>query len=402
MMRSSIAVLAVLVCAFVFAAGCGDAMGASTDWPHWRGPNSDGISSESGWSTSWPQDGPKVLWKKTIGKGFSSIAVADGRAYTIGNINNTDHVWCFDAATGKELWKHTYRCKVGGHPGPRATPTVDGTSVYTLSREGHLFCFDAGTGKINWEKNVGRGLGITVPGWGFAGSPVVEGELLIINVGKAGLALNKKSGDVIWKTGSEKAGFSTPSIYESKGKRCIAVFAAKGAVGLSMSGKTLWEYPWKTKYDVNAVTPIVFDGKVFISSDYGTGCALLDISGSEPKEIWRNRRMKNHFNNCILWKGYLYGVDSSRLKCLDVKTGDEKWSWSNSGKGSLMLADGKLIVLSDKGVLSVAPATPEGFKPIASAKVLGGLCWTTPVLSGDRIYCRNREGDLVCLDVSGK
>ena len=395
--RRFIVLLVVSVCTIQIGTVLAD------DWPQWRGANSDGVSAESGWSTQWPRTGPKVLWKKAVGKGYSAVSVSDGRAYTMGNVSNVDNVYCFDAATGKVIWQQSYNCSASNQfHGTRATPTVDGPFVYTHSREGHVYCFDAKTGKVIWKKNLADELGAKVPKWGLAASPVVEGDVLIINIGTAGTALDKLSGEVLWTTGTEVAGYSTPYVYEDNGKKRVAVFAAKKIMGLDFStGKTLWEFPWTTKYGVNATTPIVFDEKVFISSGYDFGCVMLDISKSKPKILWKHTNMRNHFNSSVLWEGHIYGFDEKMLKCLDAGTGKVLWAQGGMGKGSLMIADGKMVIMGEDGTLAVAPASPKGYKAQASAKVLDGVCWTVPVLSGGRIYCRNDQGHLVCLDVSG-
>jgi outer membrane protein assembly factor BamB len=171
------------------------------------------------------------------------------------------------------------------------------------------------------------------------------------------------------------------------------------------NGNELWSYPWKTSHDVNAADPIVQDDFVFISSGYNHGAALLRIANGKPERIWENKQMRNQHNNSVLLDGALYGIDgdnNSDLKCLEFKTGDVKWAQKGLGKGALMAADGKLIVLSEKGELVIAAADPSAFKPLARWQVLGGRCWTAPVLSHGRIYCRNAAGDLVCVDVSGK
>lgn len=185
---------------------CAGLTGSANDWPRWRGPDSNGVSTEKGWTIDWPKEGPRQLWKASVGIGFSSVAVAQGRLFTLGNREGTDVVYCFDAATGRELWKHSYPCPIDAkyyEGGPGATPTVDGDRVFTLSKRGHLFCFDAGTGRIVWKKNLMEELGVTKPEWGFAGSPLVEGNLLILNVGGAGTAIRQSRGtrDVEFRNG---------------------------------------------------------------------------------------------------------------------------------------------------------------------------------------------------------
>ena len=186
----------------------------------------------------------------------------------------------------------------------------------------------------------------------------------------------------------------------------MAIFASRELVGLIASnGKVIWTLPWKTSYDVNAADPIVTGNTIFISSGYNKGCALLKMGADSVSEIWRNKNMRNHFNSCVLWQGYIYGLDDGsgkELRCLDFKTGQVQWGQTGFGKGSLILADGKLIILSERGKLVTAPASPEGFKELSSAQILSGKCWTSPVLANGRIYARNADGRLVCVDVSGK
>lgn len=382
----------------------------ANDWPHWRGPTYDGISTESGWSTSWPQEGPKRVWKANVGIGYSSVSVSKGRLFTMGNTADVDHVYCLDANTGKEFWNHSYPC-VAKDPnefhGPRCTPTVDGDRVYSVSRDGQLFCLEVASGKVIWSKKFKDDYQGKQPTWGYAGSPLVEGNLLIFEPGGPGaslVAVDKTNGKLVWQAGDDPAAYSSPVPFTLNGQRCVAMFNAAALVGRSISdGKELWRFPWKTEYDVTVATPIINGDRAFISSDYGSGCALVQFGNPPAKAVWRNKNMKNHVDSCILWQGYIYGFDqTSMLRCLDAKTGEVKWSQRGMGKGSLMLADGKLLVYSQRGRLAVAEPSPAGFKELTGAQILeGDNTWAPPVLANGKIYCRALQ-DLVCLDVSGK
>lgn len=399
---SIIAVL--LVCAFSSTI-------SAEDWPQWRGPNRNGISNEKQWSSTWPADGPKQLWRTSVGTGYSSVAVSNGRVYTVGNKDKTDTIYCLNAVTGAEIWKHSYPCVAdgAGHPGPASTPTVDGEFVYTLSREGHLFCLDASSGKPIWSKHIVNDFSIKYPEWGYATSPLILDNMIIMDAGAA-LAVDKSNGNLIWKTRDygeswgikeHGGGYSSPYAFNLNGKQLLAVFNSSGLVNLDPgSGRELMLHPWKTAYNINGATPIVSDNRIFISSGYNVGCALLEISEDGLTTIWQNRNMRNRFASSVLWEGHLYGVDDNRLRCLDWKTGDLKWTQRGLGEGSLMLAGDKLIIMGDKGDLAIAEASPDSYKELARARVLSGLCWTVPVLSGGKIYCRNHEGELLCLDVS--
>jgi len=385
---------------------------SSYDWFQWRGPNRDGISIEKGWLTEWPQGGPKKLWTIQAGTGYSTVSVSNGRVFILGNKDNKDTVYCLNSDTGKVLWKHSYPCKAegNGHPGAASSPTVDGHKVYTLSREGHLFCLSTESGKVIWSKDI-KQLGAKVPEWGFSSSPLIMDNMMFIDAGIA-LALDKNNGDLIWKTKdygvahgikNPGGGYSSPVLFTLNGTKKLAIFNSSGLVIFNpKDGKELMLHPWKTSYNVNAATPVVSGDKIFISSGYGVGGALIQVSGAKPNVIWENKNMKNHFASCILWQGNLYGFDDSNLKCLDWQSGSEKWVQKGLGKGSLMMADGKLIILGEKGDLVIAEASPVAFKELARAKVLDGLCWTVPVLSNGKLYCKNHEGELICLDVKGK
>jgi len=381
----------------------------ATDWPQWRGPNRDGISTEKGWLSIWPEEGPEVLWKISVGTGYSAVSVSGGRVYTMGNSEKTDTVYCLDANTGDEIWKYSYPCeaKGGGHPGAGSTPTVDGKTVYTLSRDGDLFCLDADSGKVIWSKALQKDFNLKVPSWGFTCSPLVLDNLLILNVGPT-LAMNKATGELVRQSTDYGASYSSPIAFNLGSLRCLAVFPGLGLVVLNAeNGQELGQLPWKPNPSGNIPTPIASGDKVFISSGHNTGCALIQVSKDKLSVIWQNKNMSNHLSSCVLWKGHLYGIDGTAhvekvlsLVCLDFETGTVKWKHQGSRMVSLMLADGKLIIMGDKGDLVIAEASPDGFKEISHAKVLSGLCWTVPVLSGGKIYCRNHEGDLVCLDVS--
>lgn len=379
------------------------------DWPQWRGPRRDGTSREKGFIADWPKEGPRRLWTARVGVGYSSVSVAGGRLYTMGNVGDVDHVMCLDITNGKLAWDYKYPCPAAdpnGYPGPRCTPTVDGGLVFTVSRVGHLLCLNAATGALVWSRHLTNDFGGFLPTWGFSGSPLVEGEMLIVETGSAGravVALEKRTGRVVWANGNYLAAYSSPVAFDLARDRAVAVFSAVGLTGRAVSnGRILWHQPWTTSYSVNAATPIVLDDKIFISSGYGSGCALLQVTANSVRPVWSSKNMRNHMNSCVLWQGHLYGFDESQLRCLDVITGAVKWSTPAYGKGSLMLADGRLLLYGERGRLGLADATPAGFKETAGAQVIGGnSTWAPPVLSNGRIYCRSLA-ELICLDVSGK
>lgn len=374
------------------------------DWPNFRGQQRNGISAERGWVSAWPPSGPRKAWSAQLGEGFSSVSVAGGKLYTMGNRSGRDSIYCFDAVTGRPIWHFDYPCQAGDYGGPRCTPTVDGGNVYTLSREGLAICLNANSGRPAWQKNLAQLSGAQFPQWGFAGSPLVLGNTVLYNVGTAGVCLDKNSGKQLWLSGREQAGYSTPVPFGSGAKQGVAFFVGWGIVAVNpATGKPLWQHPWATNYGVNAADPIFAGDTVFISSGYNHGSALIRVGGPKTSVVWENRNIRNHFNSCVLVGGYLYGNDDGTLKCIEMSSGRERWSGERMGKGGLIAADGKLIVLTERGELFIAPASPDRFTKLARAQVLSGsMNWTQPALANGFIYCRSHDGELVCLDVRGR
>ena len=398
------------------AAGqAGGKEGGCCDWTRWRGPAGDGVSQETGWLGDWPGSGPEVVWKAEVGVGFSSMAVAAGRVYTMGNTGkkgkdaHQDIIWCLDANTGEELWRRAYPSELAAkyyEGGPGATPTVEGDRVYTLSKHGVAFCLEASSDKVVWTKDLCKTAGVELPTWALAGSPLIWGELVIYNAGSAGLALDKMTGDVAWKSGPKGASYATPKLFKLGEVEAIALFTGTSLTAVrAADGLALWSYPWKTSYDINAADPLFFatEGTVFISSGYGSGCALLEYNESGCKERWRNKEIRSHMGSSVAYEGYIYGFDGQvgegSLKCLSCQTGEQRWEQKGLGTGTLMLAEGKLIVLSEKGKLVIVKASAAGYEVLQEAQILEGKCWTQPVLSHGKVYARNAVGNMVCVDV---
>ncbi len=380
----------------------------AADWPQWRGPNRNGVSAES-IGTSWGANGPKVLWRASVGTGFSSISVSQRRAYTMGNTNNQDTVWCFDATNGKPLWRQTYAAQLGPQwyeGGPGSTPTVDNNRVFTISKWGDVFCFDAAKCTVLWQRDL-RQEGIRPNRWGFAGSPLIWSNLVILNAGAAGVALDRSTGRVAWLTGTNQGGYASPTRFDFGGRECVLIFAAKHLVALEpLTGRELWRQSWETGWDTNITDPVVRDGNIFISS-FTHGCGLFSLSNGTPVMTYTNSVLFNHINPGILIGDYLYAFSGEAKKdtdfrCVHLPTGALKWVRKDPAFGSLILAGDKLIVLSEKGELMLAQPSPAEFKPLARASVLSGVCWTTPALADGRLYIRNARGELRCLALTPK
>jgi outer membrane protein assembly factor BamB len=381
---------------------------SADDWPGWLGPGRSGVSAEKGWNPKALGGGAKVLWQKEVGVGFASVAIIDGRLYTVGNDKGTDTIWCLDAGDGKVIWKHSYACDPGQHPGPCATPTVDGERVYVFSRQGHLYGLHAIKGDVLWSVDVRKDLNAKSGRWGYSSSPLVFEDKLILQTGAADgtlTAFDKTTGQVIWNADGGVQAYASPIPFEQGGRTVILLLAGKSLRAFDPAdGKLLWQHPWTDAQRPNSATmPVVSGSRIFISTDYCGGAAVIDLSTGRPRSVWKNKRMNNITNNTVLHDGHLYGFDADRgkkpfLRCLDFATGEERWSDDTLGNGALTIAGGRLIVMSDKGELVIAEATPEAFRPISRARVLEGLCWTIPVLVDGRIYCRSHPGKLVCVD----
>ncbi|MCA9118875.1 MAG: PQQ-binding-like beta-propeller repeat protein [Planctomycetaceae bacterium] len=381
---------------------------SAEDWPNWRGPNRNGVSDEESWRVDWPTTGPPIQWKANVGTGFSSVVVSKGRAFTVGNRDNTDTVFCLEADSGKVLWQHSYESPLNDkffEGGPTATPTVDGERVFTLSQAGDLFCFAVTTGDILWSKNIANEADVRAPGWGFGGSPVVHDDKLLLAVGEAGTAVDKTTGELLWSSDDKDAGYATPHLLKHDGNWLMLVASGKYFHAVDVdTGQERWRHKWLTRFGCNAADPIVVAQTVFISSGYNRGSALLRFTAGEPEEVWKTKEYQNQFSSSVLLDGYLYGVDGDTtgertLKCIELKTGEVQWSHEGFGSGALIAAGKRLIILSETGELVIADASPVAFRQVTRGSVLEGKCWTAPTLANGRVYCRSADGEVACVDL---
>jgi outer membrane protein assembly factor BamB len=370
-------------------------------WPQWRGPNRDGISKETGLLKQWPADGPPLVWKATgAGAGYSSFSISDGRLYTMGLRGDREYVIAFDIATGKEAWAtaHGGAFRNDRGNGPRGTPTVDGDRIYALGGNGDLSALEARTGKIVWTKNVLKEFGGSNITWGISESPLVLGNKVLVNPGGPNasiVALNKADGSVIWKSQSDKAGYSSAIPVEVNGATQVVFFTSERAVGLdAKDGRLLWEYARPANNVANVATPIARANRVFISSDYGTGGGVVEIKpDNKAQEIWFTKDMRNHHSSSVLIGDYLYGFSSAILTAIKFDTGEIAWRDRSVGKGSLVYADGNLYCFSENGVVGLVEATPTGYKEKGRFRIPQDSLptWTHPVVAGGRLYLRDQD-----------
>lgn len=316
---------------------------SAADWPLWRGPDRNGISRETDWSSNWDAAGPAKMWSAKVGIGFASVAVADGRAFTAGWADGKDSVQCLDTATGKLLWSHAYEETLGNkmyEGGPNATPVVVGDHVFAVSKTGRTLCLDAGTGKVRWEVELGKKIGAKVSDWGVSGSPVLaDASTLLIAYGPSGVALEVETGRVLWDSGDGKdMTFATPVVAEFRGQRTALFFMSKQLVAVDpKDGRSLWTSGFGQGFRTHCSDPIVVGDRVFISSG-DDGGELLKVSDGAAKRVWKNKNLSTFTGTAVLIDGSLYGHETAgykgadqELRCVDLETGAVKWGEKGFG-----------------------------------------------------------------------
>ncbi len=370
-------------------------------WTNFRGPNRDGRYDELQVLTQWPTSGLAPVWKQPIGVGYASFVIADGRAHTIEQRRGQEVATAYDVASGRELWKQGWNAQYSDSTGdgPRATPTWDDGRIYALGATGELRCLDARTGAVAWGRNILTENQASNLSWAQAASPLVVDDKVIVLPGgangKSVVAYNKLTGSPVWKSQNDPQAYVSPMVATLAGRRQIVVVSASRVMGLAPDdGSLLWSYVWDTDMGINASQPIMVDkNRLFISSGYGKGAALIEISGGgksfEARKLWENINMKNKFNSSVLHEGHVYGLDEGILTCLDVNTGERKWKGGRYGYGQVILASGHLIIASDAGELALVKATPREYAEVARFSALEGKTWNYPAIAGGRLLVRN-------------
>jgi outer membrane protein assembly factor BamB len=386
----------------------------ATDWPQWRGVERTGISKETGLLQSWPKDGPPLVWKtQGLGEGYSAFSISGGLLFTQGQRGDQEFVLAIDTKTGKKAWEtltgKSFRER-RGH-GPRGTPTLDGNYLYAMAADGTLVCLEKKSGAKVWIVDLMKRFNTDVIHWGMSESPLVDGNNLIVTPGGKGaaiVALDKKTGNTVWKSQSDRAGYSSAIPFDLGGIHQMAILTGEAAIGLNLkNGELLWRYDKVSNRTANIATPIYRDGHVFVSTAYGTGCALLKLTpeggGVKMTEVYFNKEMMNHYSSSVLVGDTLYGFSNAILTAMKFQTGEVLWKDRSVGKGGLTYADGKLYLLSEDGVVGLAEATPAGYKEISRFTIQRNEfpTWTPPVIADGKMYLREQD-NLYCYNIAQK
>ena len=388
----------------------------SVDWPQWRGPQRSGISNETGLMKQWPTSGPPLVWSTSnLGSGYGSISVAGDRVFVQGLKGRESSVSSLNRADGKLVWSRALgpTDSEDRGPGPRSTPTVDGDRLYVLTEHGDLACLRVQDGSTIWQRNILKDFGARNIPWLISESPLIDGNNVIVTPGgrNAGVAaLDKVSGKTVWtsKELSDEAGYASVVAGDVQGVRTLMTLTSAAGVGVRASdGKLMWRYPRVANGTANIATPVFHDNKVFYTSNYGVGGALLGLTAQagsvQSSEIYFTRVMQNHHGGIVLVNGFLYGFNNSILTALEFATGKLMWRHRSVGKGSLIYADGHLVILSEDNVVGLAEATPSAYKEKGRFAIAdqGWPSWAHPVVVGGRLFIRN-QGTLASYDVHAR
>lgn len=386
------------------------------DWPQILGPNRNGVAVDEKLAASWPKAGPKAAWQRKIGSGFAGVAVSGGRTVLFHRVDDEEIAEAMDANTGESLWKTAFPTRFASvyssDHGPRCVPLIHKGNVYLFGASGNLHCVSLAKGKKIWSRSAYNDFGAKEGYFGAGSSPIALGDNLLVNVGAgrngAGIvAFSLKTGETVWKATQTQASYSSPIAVTIDGAPQVIFVTRYETVSMHPgSGKVHWKFPFgKRGPTVNAASPLVLDGHLFLSASYGLGAVYAKLNKTGLKVVWRSDEvMSSQFTTCVAEGGYLYGIDGradqgeARLRCINPQNGEVVWSKTGLGKGSLLLADGKLIVQSTSGQITLAQATPKGYRQLASAKATSAKTFALPALANGKLYVRGPRL-LKCLEV---
>lgn len=373
----------------------------SNAWTQFRGENRDGISTETLAQIDWGKSQPKLLWKKEIGSGFSELLLSDGKIYTmvsekIDSISGFEYVSVFDEKTGEEIWKSKIDSIFididGWGNGPRSTPTIDENNIYSFSALGKLSANSRKNGKLIWQVDFKKEFGSTMPRWGYSSSPLLVDGVIIMEVGgtesRAFMAFSKKDGKVIWMKGDGNASYNSPLLININKKEQIIFANGNSLYSYNLKGDTLWTY----EMPFRSITPMpvfIDPDKLFISGVRNPGFIIVQVGDDKTTDVISGSSMKNDYNSSCYYQGYIYGFHVAALRCISAETGEVKWTKRGFGKGSLILVDNKLIVLSDQGKLVIVEAKPDAYEKVGILQAVEGKSWTAPSFANGKVYVRN-------------
>lgn len=390
-----------------------------SDWPQFLGPTRNGVYAGGDLADTWPKEGPRVVWQKNMGHGFSGPAVAQKKLILFHRIADKETIDCLDARDGNPLWTFAYptayRDSFGFDDGPRATPSIAGGRVFTFGAEGMLHCLDFEKGAKVWSVNAKSEFAAPKGFFGIACSPLVEGDEVLLNIGGADgagiVAFDTATGKVRWKASKDESSYSSPAAVTINGKRYGLFFTRNGLVAVDPAdGKIQFQYPWKPPEfaSVSSATPLVADDLIFLSASYGTGAILLRVKDNTVEKVWSaGDVLSNHYATSVLRDGFLYGIDGRTdpgmepgpsLRCVELKTGKVLWKDESVGAATVTLAGDQLLIVTEKGELIRAAASPNGFKPGARVEALPNHVRAYPALADGFLYVRS-QNKLFCLDL---
>ena len=380
-------------------------------WFQYRGPSRDGISAETGLARTFGPTGPRTLWRIPIGAGFSAVSVVGDRLYTMHAEGGQEFAICLDAATGRKIWSAPIGAIFNNEygDGPRSTPTVEGDVAYVHGSQGRLAALKVSDGSVIWQVELRQTFEGDLPTWAFTSAPLLIDDMVVIESGGKGAravaAFDKKTGALRWTSHEDQIVYSSPLPIEFKGRRQIVVMTKREVIGLDLKGQRLWGFPFAPDGTIKPAPPVfVAPDLIFVSASYGIGAKVARLVSEGERitaqPVWEGLQMKNHFNGSVSIGNHLYGFDTATLKCIEASTGKTLWAKRGLGKGSLIVANGMLIIMGETGELVLAEATPEAYRELARANVLEGRSWTQPTLWQGRLYLRNHT-ELVALDLRG-
>ena len=396
---------------------CGTGWAASLEWPQFGGPHRNFTADVKGLPDKWPASGPKKLWSRDLGEGYSEIAVDGPVLYTMSRRGEQEITVALATATGKTLWEHpenaAFRSGMGmeNGPGPHATPLVTADHVYVIGILANLLCLDKKTGKTLWSHDLYREFNATRMDRGYSASPIAWKDTVIVKAGGAGhalIAFNQEDGKVVWQKQDFKNSPSSPVLIQVDGQAQVVAAMSDDIVGLNPdTGDLLWSHPHSTSWGLNISMPLwTDDNTLFVTSAYNGGCVALQLhvvnGKNQVKELWSNNRMRVHIGNLLRIGDTLYGSSGdfgpAPLTAMDAKTGKVLWQDRTFPKASFVYADGRLIVLDEDGGLSLATVSPAGLKVLSRVSLLRSNAWTAPSMAGSNLFIRDRH-TLIALDL---